>query len=75
MWAAMIKSFSHRFVVIDGLAGVRDAEVVDMLVEIWSIDKFSDTVINASVGVLLGVGADMLSDVEITLVVAPAIDL
>ena len=71
----MIKILSHPFVVTDGLAGVRDAGVVGMLVEVWSIDKLSDTVINASIGVLLSVGADMLSEVEITLVITPAIDL
>ena len=71
----MIASFSHLFVAVDGLTRVRDTKFVDISLEMRCLDKLSDTLINVLVGVILGVNADTLSDVEITLGPAPVIDL
>ena len=71
----MLDSLSHPFAVTDGFAGVRDAAVVIMLVEVWSMDSSADTMIDAFIDAMLGFDADMLFGVEITLVVTVVVNL
>ena len=55
----------------DGFSNVRDAAVIVMLVEVWSMDSLADTTIDAFTGAMLGFGAG----VKITLVVTAVVNL
>ena len=69
-WAAIPNSFSHPCAVVDVLSDEWDREFVNTLLDVWPIASRDDVLIDSLKAIAVGVGVDMLADVEVAVVIA-----
>ena len=55
---------------VDVLSDEWDREFVNMLLDVWTIDSRDDVLIDSLTTITVGVGVDMLADVEVAVVIA-----